>query len=76
MDKVWLISYFFSNFIFVFIRFLSVNNVLNLSTHIVFRYLFPLVITFCWRPRPKSSGITTVCVAVQSHQCMADVTLW
>lgn len=41
----------FSNFVnFCFIRFFSVNNVLNLSTLIVFRYLFLSVITFfSWR---------------------------
>lgn len=52
----------FSNFVFVnlfLIDFISVNNVFNLNTLTVFRYLFLSVITFCiWRIQLKTAGIS------------------
>lgn len=56
-------SNLFSNFVFVNLClrlfFFPVNNVLNLSTLIVFRYLFLSVITLCsGRIRLKTSGIS------------------
>lgn len=65
MVRIWRISltyfptYFFVNFSFYLSVFFPVNNVLNLSRLIVFRYLILGVITFCgWRIRLKTAGIS------------------
>ena len=87
MVRIWRISlnYFPTLYLLtsVFISlffFLPVNNVLQLSTLIVFRYLFLGVITFCsWRIRVENSWNQYYALRVQSEPprrlCCA-ITVW